>query len=302
MIYAYGMCVWSTIHRLEGRIPGGDGYGEVAESWSVPAGEATNAAILLRHWGQRVRLDGATLGTATRGPLLEALNRHGVDVSALRYDPEFEGFWDLVLTDARSRTVFGRFGHHLRSLPKPWSPPDRAAVAGARVVLVDSCFGDDSRLAAEYCRQEGKPLVVVDCRHDDPLHAHAAATVLSREFLQREYAAANLDSLLAEYSACSRGLTIVTQGTDPVHFARQGTAPRLAQVIPVQARITIGAGDTFRAGIAHGVLQGWPDERTVEFAIDAAAAVCSTGPVAVTPPSLAQIAQLRDRRRAASPI
>lgn len=58
---------------------------------------------------------------------------------------------------------------------------------------------------------------------------------------------------------------------------RDSYARRFQDVPAVNARLTIGAGDTFRAGIAHGVLQGWSDERSVRFAIEAAAAVCVRG-------------------------
>jgi sugar/nucleoside kinase (ribokinase family) len=42
--------------------------------------------------------------------------------------------------------------------------------------------------------------------------------------------------------------------------------------VAVEARTTIGAGDAFRAGIAHGLLLGWSDDATVDFATRAVAA------------------------------
>jgi sugar/nucleoside kinase (ribokinase family) len=60
--------------------------------------------------------------------------------------------------------------------------------------------------------------------------------------------------------------------------------------VAVEARTTIGAGDAFRAGIAHGLLLGWSDDATVDFATQAAATVCQRGPIAAAPPSLADVA------------
>jgi sugar/nucleoside kinase (ribokinase family) len=61
----------------------------------------------------------------------------------------------------------------------------------------------------------------------------------------------------------------------------------------VEARVTIGAGDAFRAGIAYGILHGFGDEAGVEFALAAAGCVCSRGPIAAVPPRLDDIAAAR---------
>jgi len=43
----------------------------------------------------------------------------------------------------------------------------------------------------------------------------------------------------------------------------------------VSAVDTTGAGDVFRGGFIHGVLSGWPLERTLRFANAAAAISCT---------------------------
>ena len=53
----------------------------------------------------------------------------------------------------------------------------------------------------------------------------------------------------------------------------------------IKAVDTLGAGDTFRAGIAYGLLAGLDDGKSVEFASALAAMVCATGPgVTMSPP------------------
>ena len=284
-IYAYGMSVWSTIHRIAGPLPRGDGYAEVAESWRVPAGEATNGAILLSVWGYQVRLDGTLLGAATRGPLTAELARWGIDTDGMAYDPHFEGFADLVFTNGEGRCIYGSFERHGRRTQKCWRPPDEQAISAVSLALVDPYFRDDSENAGQLCARHGTPYVTLDCRHDSGLHATASATVLSKHYRTREYPGVEDRALLSLYADASPGLTVFTSGTRPVQFARAGRARATLDVPTVNARLTIGAGDTFRAGIAYGLLQGWSDERSVRFAIRAAAAVCVGGPVACAPPS-----------------
>jgi sugar/nucleoside kinase (ribokinase family) len=292
-VYCYGMCTWSTVHRVLGGLPPEDGYGEIAESWRVPAGEATNGAILMSAWGEAASLDGAMLGRDTRVPLLAALEHHRVDASRLRDAPDLQGFTDLVLTNGSTRSVFGRFRTLLRDGVRRCTAPDPQAIAGCRMALVDPCFGADSRHAARLCFEAGVPCVLLDCCHDDPLHRHAAATVLSREFRRQHYPDASDPELLSTYTASSSALTVFTHGSEPVRFARGPGPQRSRRVVQVEARVTIGAGDAFRAGIAYGLMHGFGDEAGVEFALAAAARVCCRGPIAALPPSLEEVASAR---------
>jgi sugar/nucleoside kinase (ribokinase family) len=284
-IYAYGMSVWSTIHRIAGPLPRGDGYAEVAEFWRVPAGEATNGAILLSAWGYQVRLEGALLGTATRGPLTAELGRWGIHMDGMAYDPTFEGFLDLVFSNGEGRYIYGSFERHRRRTEKCWRPPDEQAISAASLALVDPYFEDDSEQAGRLCARHGTPYVTLDCRHDSGLHSAASATVLSNQYRAREYPGLDDATLLSLYADAAPGLTVFTSGTRPVQFARAARARATSSVPAVNARLSIGAGDTFRAGIAYGLLQGWSDEHSVRFAIQAAAAVCVGGPVACAPPA-----------------
>ena len=288
-IYAYGMSVWSTIHRIAGPLPLGDGYAEVAESWRVPAGEATNGAILLSAWGYQVRLEGALLGTLTRGPLTTELGRWGIHTDGMAYDPDFEGFVDLVFSNGEGRCIYGSFERHRLRTEKCWRPPDEQAISAVSLALIDPYFRDDSENAGQLCARHGKPYVTLDCRHDSGLHSAASATVLSNQYRAGEYPGLEDRALLSLYADASPGLTVFTSGKWPVQFARAGRARATLDVPTVNARLTIGAGDTFRAGIAYGLLQGWSDERCVRFAIKAAAAVCVGGPVAWAPPSSTEL-------------
>ncbi|MEO3875098.1 5-dehydro-2-deoxygluconokinase [Nonomuraea sp. B12E4] len=86
-------------------------------------------------------------------------------------------------------------------------------------------------------------------------------------------------------------MAIVKMGPDGV-FAR--TAKESALVEPVEVKVVngIGAGDAFGGGICHGLLSGWPLERTIRFANAAGAFVAARLACADAMPSTAEVEEL----------
>jgi sugar/nucleoside kinase (ribokinase family) len=290
-VYLFGMTVWSTVHRLEGGYPVADTYGEIAETHVVPGGETGNSALVLQRWGHRVKIAGPFLGTETRTEILGFLAERGIDGSSLEYDPSFTGVRDLVLVAGATRTVFGRFGEYFRG-PKRWSKPRRADVAAAEMVGIDPFFGDESLEASRLARELEKPYVTIDCRPDSELHRHAAANIVSNEFLQREFPGADHHELLREYSREGAGLVIFTYGARQILFVRGDRPVQEMKPFAIVPKCTLGAGDTFRGGVIHGLLSGWSDERVMRFAAATAACVCLRFPMAYDPPTLEEIEEL----------
>jgi sugar/nucleoside kinase (ribokinase family) len=52
----------------------------------------------------------------------------------------------------------------------------------------------------------------------------------------------------------------------------------------VNAKSTLGAGDTFRVGVVYGVLNDWDDQKITKFAAATEASVCTRFPMALNPP------------------
>jgi sugar/nucleoside kinase (ribokinase family) len=293
-VYLFGMTVWSTIHRLEDRYPEADRYAEIAETHLVPGGEAGNSALVLNRWGHHVKIAGPFLGSETRDKILAFFSARGIDTSSFEYDTSFAGVRDLVLVDGATRTVFGRFGEYFRG-PKRWSKPKRADVAAADIVGIDPFFGDESVEAGRLCRELGKPYVTIDCPPDSELHRHAAANVVSNEFLTREFPGKDHGEILTEYTREGAGLVIFTYGARKILFARGNQPARETRPFSIVPKSTLGAGDTFRGGVMHGILCGWDDARVVRFAAATAACVCLRFPMADDPPTLQEIEALIGR-------
>ena len=288
-VYLYGQTVLSTIHKLAGKFPDIDGYGEISRSFLCPGGEAMNAAMLLSGLGLTTAIAGPHWGAETAAVLGRYAERYGIDTSGIVRDPGFAGVRDLIIVDDRHRTVFGSFGAYFAQEPPRWGEPDPAAIRAARVVAIDPFFRSSSVAAARFAVESGKPYITINCPLDGFLHRHAAANVVSGEFRRSAYAGIATETLLAGYAKSSDGLTIFTAGQGPILCARRGKPITTIEPCRVEAVSTLGAGDTFRAGVVFGIFQDWPDERTVRFASALAALLCTRLPIADNIPTLAEV-------------
>ena len=292
-VYLYGLTVLSTIHRLKGPYPETDGYQEIDHSYLVLGGETGNAAILLARLGLRVRPEGCWLGTETRETLIRFNRKWGVDVAGLKYDSSFKGWKDVVLVDNHHRTVFGWFGRLFsKKGGRKWSKPNEAVIRKSNVVSIDPFFGEDAEKAARLCHQNKKPFVTMDCPPESDCHRYSAVNVLSQSYLKGLAPKGSFANLMKRYRVKSRGLTVFTFGVKPIWYARPEGAIRWFTPFRVKVSGTLGAGDSFRAGMVYGLCRGWNDESSIRFASGLAACVCRKFPAALYPPTLQEVFRL----------
>lgn len=292
-VYLYGITVLSTIHRLKGTFPEADSYQEIERTHVVPGGETGNAAILLARLGLHVRPEGTLLGNETKKTILRFYRKWGVDSSGSGFDSKFEGWKDIVLVDGKHRNVFGWFGERFsKKGGRKWSRPAAFEIRKAKVVSIDPYFGKDSEKAARLCHAAGKPFVTLDCAPESDCHRYSAVNVISREFMDRSFRRANKKKLMALYLSHSKGLTVFTFGSKTLWYSRPGLPIRRFTPYRVKISGTLGAGDSFRAGMLYGLWRGWNDEQCVRFSAGLAACVCQKFPVAQFPPALQEVYQL----------
>lgn len=296
-VYLYGMTVYSTIHLLEGEYPEPDTYGEIRETYLLPGGETGNSAIVLSRMGLKVRIDGPFLGNKTKDGIPEFYSNFGIDCSGLHYDPTFDGVQDLVLVGGDTRTVFGRFGGYFREGGR-WSDFDRDAVDSSRIVSIDPFFGEVSNNLAVYCCEKGKPYVTIDCPPESYLNVHAAATVISNEYIRNNFKEVSIEELFKRYTEATEGLVIFTFGSKEILYGRRDGGLQRQKPFRVKVAGTLGAGDTFRGGVVYGILKGFSDGDTVKFAAATAGCVCRRFPMALNPPDLNEILELAEIKQA----
>jgi sugar/nucleoside kinase (ribokinase family) len=295
-VYIYGMTVLSTIHKLKGEYPEADTYQEIEQTFVMPGGEAANCAVVLANLGINTVLDGCYLGEETREPIREYLELRGIDCSKMLYQTGFPGWRDLVLCDGKSRTVFGWFIEYLFGERKLWTDPCEESIRNARCVALDPFFKGTSAQVAALCAEHRTDYVTIDCHWKSEIAQRARALVCSQEFLEREYPNWKIDRLLAKYRSVCRGLVIFTFGSREILFASPGEEP--AAFIPYSIEVidTLAAGDTFRAGVVYGVLQGMSDAEVVQFATACASVACTRFPSVHEPPKLHEIEALMNAR------
>ena len=295
-VYLYGMTVLSTIHQLKAKFPSADGYQEITNTFVIPGGEAANCAVVLSNLGVPVMLDGCFLGDLTAEPLRTYLQNRGVDCSLLHHQPGFPGWRDIVFCDGDTRTVFGWFVDYLFGGHKFWNKPNEQAIQSAKCVALDPFFGSESQDVAQLCLKHHKDFVTIDSRFDTIIAQGARVIVCSQEFLDREYPGVEYQALLKQYQSNCSGLVIFTFGSRPVLFGSAGEAIETFQPYPITVVDTLAAGDTFRAGVVYGILNGWSDARVVRFASATAAVSCLRFPSVYEPPTLAEITKLMNSR------
>ncbi len=291
------MTLLSSINLLKEVYPQPDGYAEINESYSLPGGETANAAIVLSGFGYKTKIDGPFLGSKTKEPLTAHLEKFDIDYSLLHFDFSFDGVQDIVLIDSNSRTVFGKFQKYFGEETRRWTAPDKDSIREAKIVSIDPFFNNESELAARYCFELNKQYVTIDCLHDSVMHRHSAANVISNEFIKNNYPEENIEELFYKYAGSSDGLTVFTFGSREILYGRKDSTIKKIVPYKVNAVSTLGAGDTFRAGIIYGLLNNMSDEDTVKFAAATAAIVCTQFPMAFNPPCVPDILKLINEQR-----
>jgi sugar/nucleoside kinase (ribokinase family) len=295
--YCYGMISPSTVHvlREDFAYPKANTYAEIARTLPSVGGEAANSAIILAKLGLRTKLDGNWLHPRNAEKVKGLLGAFGIDLSRLSTN-EQGGTDEVVIADKDSRTVFGNYAS-FHAGPKQWNDPQWDDIQRAAIVCLDPYFRTESQLAAELCVKHQKPYVTLDCRYEDYTAQHAAAIVVSHELRDGAYAKRDSSEVFARYQESCQGLVIFTFGSDRLWFGRRGGERREGRPYAIEAIDTTGAGDSFRAGVAYGVFQGWSDERTIDFASAVAACVCLTVPHTLNAPGLDGVVAFMERQQ-----
>lgn len=297
-IYLYGMVLLTESLLLAGAYPEADGYGEIAERYTVTGGETGTCATILSSLGTSVKMDGNHLGRDTYGPIRDFYGDLGVDMSPMTYDAEYAGLTDMVVIGGHTRTCFGAFGRYFSDPAHGrWNSPRREDIEGAKAAGIDPFFFEASASAARMCHEQGKKYVTIDCDYDSELHAYCEVNVISNDFIRWHYPDRDIDGLMAEYMARSEGLVIFTSGAKEILYGRKGEDIKRFSPYRVEVQSTLGAGDSFKAGAVYAVLQGMDDRGIVSFASATAAAAVSRYPIPKYPPDLKTIQEIIDSRQ-----
>ena len=268
-----------------------DEYSEIAEQYFLPGGETGTAATVLASLGVSVRMDGTWIGTEVAPMLKDFYTDKRVDLSSLRFT-EDAGVMDYVVIAGLVRSPMGRFQALFSTGKRWWNIPKEEDIAGCKAAAVDPFFGDESLRAAELCRRHKVPFVTIDSPHDSVLHRQAAVNVISKECTAKHYAGMAPEAIMELMQQETDGLTILTQGSGDMLYARKGESIRRMKPFPVTVRSTLGAGDTFKAGCVYGLLHSMKDKDLVRFASACSAVAVSRFPLPLNPPKPEEVQKM----------
>jgi sugar/nucleoside kinase (ribokinase family) len=287
-VYAFGVIAPSTLVVLEDDYPPPAGYAEIAGVHSSIGGEAAAGAYVLARLGVGTSLDGTWLGAdESSARALEILTTAGVDCSAI--SRASEAVTEIVISAGAARTVFGTY--RKLAADRAWNDPSEESIRSSRVVCLDPFLAGASEQAARWCRDAGTPYVTVDAPPDSEIARHAGVLVISEEYATRESGTTDPQEVLASYTERSEGLVIATRGSEPLLYGRRDGQPREYPPFPVDVRDTTGAGDSFRAGIIYGMLNGYNDEELVRTGAAVAALVCERFPGVLNSPTGSELSE-----------
>lgn len=151
------------------------------------------------------------------------------------------------------------------------------AIGAARLVHVDDTDEEAAVRAATLARDAGIP-----CTSDldrltgrtDALVAAVTIPIFAEHMPPALTGEADQERALRKLRARHDGLLVVTLGEHGA-LALEGDRVHHSPGFKIHPVDTTGAGDVFRGGFIHGLLNGWPVERVLRFANAAAAVSCT---------------------------
>lgn len=296
-VYLYGMISMSTVYVLDKDFlfPGPNEYAEIAQSVISIGGEAANSAIMLSKLEIETKLDGNYLNKKHAAKIQKLLKTFAIDITRLTTEENY-GTEEIVITDKKSRTVFGNYASFHKG-KKQWNTPEETDIKDATIVSLDPYFKNESLLAARICVKNQKPYVTLDCKYEDYIAQNAEAVIISHELRDQAYNGKNMVDIFKNYQKHCKGLIIFTFGSDELWYARSRQSIHKFKPYKIKPIDTTGAGDSFRSGIIYGILKSWDDKSIVEFACAVAACVCLSFPHTLNAPGLDKILKFMEENK-----
>jgi 5-dehydro-2-deoxygluconokinase len=275
-------------------------------------GSPTNVAVAAARLGHRSAVI-TKVGDDPFGPYVrEALEEFGVDARWVGTDPDLRT--PVVFCEIFPPDHFPLLFYRAPKAPDLNLRPDDldlGAIAAARIFWTSGTglSEEPSRSTTlEAMRRRTAGITVHDLDYrpmfwPDALEARRwaqdavrHATVVVGNLDEVEMATGTRDPEAAARTLLDLGaeVAIVKRGPAGV-FARRGDEVAEVPPVPVDVICGIGAGDAFGGALCHGLLEGWPLERTMLFANAAGAIVASRLACADAMPAESEVEDLLQR-------
>ncbi len=250
-------------------------------------GEACNVAVALARWGIESAIGGNRIANDEGGAFIrQKLAKEGVDISQIKLCTKAPTPFCRILVAPGGERFILSYGHKTAR----FTLPDNTLLRSSRILVTDRFGGKARDALTGVAKMFGAIVISTDVTPDETIRSKNSDVIItSKHFVENTLGETNAAAFLEKMQTISRGTIIVTRGADPVMFSSENGEISEVDVPPVErVTDTTGAGDTFTAGIAYGMLKGWKMEECVRFAA-AAASLSVTRRGADNPPSLEEV-------------
>lgn len=294
-VVVYGTIAVSNLVRLPAAPRGTRPAVATADYYNLGGG-ALESAVPLAAWGWHVGVAGNKVGEdAYADFILQELARF----------PRIDRRW--IEQEPRIRTPFSRIfttpggialtvDYWLEQLtPRPLG---QEMLHGARVLATDGKGGRERVNAARLAHEHGLTVVATDIiESGHEMLPFCDWVITSRAALARRYPDVTPEDHLANLHARNpRATFVVTQGRRPVQVMTPEGELLRVRGYPVPALDPLGAGEIFRAGVIHALLEGHALLETIRFASAASALWVTQSAALRRPPPLERIRLLQEER------
>ena len=254
---------------------GADG-GPVTDTFEeMPGGEAFNTATALAGWGVNVLLTGTAFGGDAESDRL----RHLLDTHPLGLPRDFVPDLPHAVTPVCTISVAPNGERRMqgRGYAQAVAPPPLPdVILQTRPLYVcDPNLGPPAVVAAQRAAGFGCPILAMDFAPASEIIAFCRLAVTSREMLAKQRIGGASLQIARDFVTRGAQTAIVTNGAEGCVVADRDAGEFPQSAFPVTDPVdTTGAGDTFRAGLAYGLLRQLSLRETVRFAAAAAALHC----------------------------
>ena len=272
-VVVFGTVCLDRVRRLP-NLPAPGGYVEAIDEALALGGEAANTALALAAWGGSPILASNPLGDDADGQdLRHRVRAREVDLRELRTPlPTKAPVCDVFVTPDGERTMIGRgFSALDETIDLSKLPLHDGGLFAAEPNMAES-----SRAAVRMAAAAGMRTYVMDFVRPQETIGPGSFWQSSTDWAgKRENVDGNrlfVDDLVARTGATA----ILTDGPNGFVCGSPGRPARFYAPFPTPATVdATGAGDTFRAGMLHGLSHRWPLHECLRFA--AAAGALSVG-------------------------
>ncbi|MCC6905351.1 MAG: carbohydrate kinase family protein [Anaerolineae bacterium] len=230
-------------------------------------GAAGNTGIWLANWEVRVRIGGNPIGVDEHGRwIMQWLAEYPtIDARYVEQRDDIKTPLCRCISTPDGERAFMLYWLNVQ----PTKPLTVEMLRGTRILSLDQSGPKPVRIeAAKLAVQMGVPIVVNDIWElDHPALPGTLALVNSAAALREHHPDIDTRGLAADLHRVSGGIVIKTDGPRETYaIDRDGRAYTIMppRIKPLDGT---GAGDAFKAGVIYGLLQEWPLDQTLRWAV-----------------------------------